>query len=366
MTHRGWSMRGGFAVIILALFACAGDPPSPDASWGYVGGDAGGPGDRDSGQVAVQDAGQVIATDAGPGDAGSAPRFTPQIAAFAWSEIELDGRRVRRHVPARPVGWLIVWHGSGSGVSISDRVEMVDWLNRAVDRQLGVVVVESGDRSQKRFDTADFSPETNADLQFMVALERRMVADHPSLRLLPSYGLGMGSGGMFASLYAYAAVQRGDPLAALVLVAAPLAGGIVTPRHVTPTLFHLFENDTVIDNETVTRHFGILRNREVPSELVASGETLLDPQRFMRIPGVSQVMSQDIFGDLVSLQVIDRSGARIAPLDQVWARTRVHQWPPEVSPHLQAISDQLSVVWAMHAFSAAEADTALDFALGFD
>jgi hypothetical protein len=355
-------IRIRLAVGISLLAACSPPLVAADTGWGYIAPDAGGVAVADAGI----DAGVLPASDAGILDAGASFRFGPQTPAFAWSEFDLEGRRVRRFIPARPTGWLLVWHGSGGGLVIADKVEMVDWLNRAVGRGLGVVVVESANRVQKRFDTADFSVDSNPDLQFMVALEQRMVRDHPSLRLVPRYGLGMGSGGMFGSLYAYAAVQRGDPLAGLVLVAAPLAGGIVTPRHETATVFHLFQNDQVIDNDIASRHYGILRNREVPAQLILSAEGALDPQRFMRIPGVTQGMSQDIFGDLVSLQVIDRSGVRIAPLDQVWARTRVHQWPPEVTPYLQAITDQLSVVWAMHAFSAAAAEESLDFVLASD
>jgi dienelactone hydrolase len=285
------------------------------------------------------------------------------VPTYSASTSTFEGFPVISYVPANVRGIVFVFHGTGGSADFATKIETVDMLNHLVADGYGFVSTESTDRNTDQWDTTSLSLTANADLARLSALYASFMSSGKITDTTPIYAVGMSRGAGFASVFAQAFKNAGDPVAAI----APSHGQIpIVVRNKgglnVPAIFTLGANDTIVDNAQVIQQVQALQPRGISAEYFVEPETNLQASRFLRIPGIGQSTADAIFTTLTNAGLWNQSGQRLKSINDVEAALPTLQYPANVTgDQKQMLADEINVVLAVHQYSATYATQTTQF-----
>jgi dienelactone hydrolase len=265
------------------------------------------------------------------------------------------------YFPANHRGVVFLFHGSaGSAANLLASGEVAAFVRDASARGLGVVAIDSYDRSRSsaNWQTSP-SAAGNADMQRVAAVRRNLIAAKILAATEKVYLWGFSAGGIFSSLFTQT-VQNdlGFPVAANVLMASPGDAGAMAATSV-PTIIITEANDNVVPYLAAAQSFNALISRGISSQLWTNGAMPVFDNRFWGIPGLSQMDSQTIYGALRSSGYLSADGYVLGDpeADAAWAAVI----PEQFSKYVPDITDRLNASYAGHGPTANFNKKILDF-----
>jgi len=277
---------------------------------------------------------------------------TPSVP---FTHTTFEGFRVISHVPAHPRGMVYLFHGSNGSADFAEKVETVDVLNRLIAQGYGFVSTSSTERTgDRRWNVFDSSRTTNPDLARLARLHQSLVATTPLEATTPLFGIGMSNGARFVTLWGQAWKDASYPVKAIWASMGRVAPPVSAPGALTvPTVFTTAVNDFTVPPAQVRAGYDVARAAGTPTELHVSSERGLSSQRYLRIPGVDQAESHQIFDAFVATGVWDARGVRvISDVEQAAARAATVRLPASVAALGNEIGNQTAVLLAVHQFTA--------------
>jgi len=289
--------------------------------------------------------------------------FAPVVELYDVDETSFEGFDVVQHLPDEPTGLAFLFHGTGGSSAIARKVEVVDVLNDLVDAGVGFVATESTDRDDLlKWDKDDVDPATNPDLGRLFRLRDALIDGGDIVETTPILGLGMSNGASFTAVFGHAAWRAGWPVRALSLHCGPVPAAVRQDGGLqVPTFFVVMENDTVVDNDNIRGHHDGLAQDGIDAAWHVGVETALDPLRFVRVPGIGEELSAEVFDRMVDAGIIDVEGVRLLSLLEADEALAQLELPAETDGLARDLRSQLLVVWAAHEFSAAFDEAEADF-----
>jgi dienelactone hydrolase len=285
------------------------------------------------------------------------------VPGYDASTSTFEGFPVVSFVPDHAAGIVFAFHGTGGSADFATKLETVDMLNHLTAHGYGFVSTESTDRTSKQWDTASLSLTDNPDLARLSRLYASLVSSGRITGTTPIYAIGMSRGAGFASVFAEAFHNAGDPVAAIAPSHGPiplsvrLSGGLTVPA-----LFALGANDQVVDNAQIVGQVAELVQRGVPAQLFVEPETPLAASRFLRVPGIDTTEAGAIFAALVHAGLWDAGGHRTATISTVDSALSTVPLPSSVTTGQRLmIRDEVDVVLAVHQYSATYAPQTVEF-----
>jgi hypothetical protein len=280
-------------------------------------------------------------------------------AAAAWAPISETlvagvGGAVtfHRHVPLAPRGLILLLHGrGGSAGALFSRTESRAFTVDAVARGLGVVALDSHDRTANEWNQeADLA--SNLDLRNVRAVLDLLLARGEITRGAPLFTFGVSAGSFFSAkvvgLLTGAVTGFTDFRAASLYIGQGGPPSLVASL-VTPLRFNLAQNDSHpdISNAAALAQSAAQNARGVPSEAAVHPPSPLYPGRFARIEGLSVADSTAIFEALRDAGLLDPVGYQlVAPSQSGW----LARIPSRFSAFAIPIAEQLNVAYAEHQF----------------
>ncbi|MBC8153865.1 MAG: hypothetical protein H7Z72_13230 [Bacteroidetes bacterium] len=259
----------------------------------------------------------------------------------------INGSSVYYYVPAGYKGVILPFHGAGGNASgwLDTNVENENFVRYAVANGYAVVITESRDRVNKRWNNAPTNnPDINAINAILANLKQRNIV--PNLANL--FGVGMSQGSGFCSLIT---ALNGYKAGALYCVPGISA---VFDQSTVPILWNIARNDVT---EEPTRladsyaNYKKLIGRGIRAEFYVNEPAPIYPERFTFITGVDVATSNQIYTDL-------KKGNQLDAKD--FFRTNPRQseaWKAVLSGSIAGnkalishIEDQLYVGYAEHKF----------------
>ncbi|MEI7933025.1 MAG: hypothetical protein WCI21_08230 [Alphaproteobacteria bacterium] len=117
----------------------------------------------------------------------AAPDTTPKTAMLA-------GRNTIRYIPPSPKGIIYLFHGTGGSESFATRTHSKILLDRLVAAGFGYVSSPSGIRAPSpHWDLESIDPKANADVAYVLALHRALIASGEITEQTPIFTTGMSS-----------------------------------------------------------------------------------------------------------------------------------------------------------------------------
>lgn len=272
--------------------------------------------------------------------------------------------RVISHFPPDHRGVIFWFHGGGGSAIFSPygTIATRNIVNEAYSRGLAIVVIDSFDRSSKRWDlTPDAS--RNRDMQ-RVAEVRHSLIDQGTMRADdPVYVLGISNGGTFASLWTQENQDALDfPLAAAALFISPGASEVLETRTV-PTIFALAINDSELEgklNLAAQEAFDSLFSRGIPAQLWMNYPTPVTPERFWGITGLTLDDSKAIHLALAQNGFLDAENFLVDnPTTSGWEAAIPLAYADDT--YMTELSWELGCAYAEHAVMLKFTDKVLDF-----
>ncbi|WP_390624752.1 IPT/TIG domain-containing protein [Anthocerotibacter panamensis] len=258
-------------------------------------------------------------------------------------------------------GVIFLFHGSGGRASTLFRdVEIGILVKEAAARNFGVVALDSEDAITRTWDVTN-PAATNLDMQNVVQVRNYFIAQGLMNLSDPVFLLGVSQGGQFISLLSQAAPSLGFSVKAQALYIS--SGDNATLGITTvPSYWALAQFDGLSDgtspNDRAVSNFTSLVNRSVAGQLRVNIPAPLYPFRFWRIPGLTNVDSQNIFTALKNGGYLDANNyLRDDPLTSTWSSVI----PSVYTPYLSDIGTQLTVSFAEHDFFSDFDNRVLDF-----
>jgi len=277
---------------------------------------------------------EVLQIDPGP--------FTPVVAASPWQQkTTLDGVDIDKNTGniitvsretyytapngIKPKGLVVFLHGTSGSASYVKRTEEQSVVNKLLAAGYAVMATDSYKRNGENHWDESIDPGSNQDFQNIMAFRQQFLSTNGLDENTPWFAWGFSFGG--ASTYAMADMARqvGAPMSAIADYSGP--GGpnssfLPIPVQ-TPIFLSVGENDVVVkDGETshrandIAADLALLQATGSDVEYHLGLEKWLDPQRFMRIAGVDQALSEALFQQLVGWGVVDSNGRRLIALDE--------------------------------------------------
>lgn len=260
-----------------------------------------------------------------------------------------EGFPVVSVIPEDPRGVVFVFHGSGGGVGVVDKVEATDILKELVARGYGWVATESTLRTDtKRWDVRHATAADNPDLARLDRLWTHLVATTAAAATTPQLGLGMSNGARFVSLWAEANRIQGDPVAAV----AQMMGRAVPPVVRVPTIFVTALNDATPDNADIERDHERAIAAGTTAQLVRIAERPMSAHRLVRIPGMTPDLATLVMASLQAHGVTDAAGHRAVAPDAVDGALTGLPLPASIRPRRADINDQVRAAFALHELNA--------------
>jgi dienelactone hydrolase len=284
------------------------------------------------------------------------PIYTASFSSF-------EGFPVISYVPENPTGIVFLFHGTTGSANIATKLEMTDMLNHLVARGYGFVSTDSTNRTTKQWDNGSLSLTTNPDLARLSRLYASMVTAGKITSQTPIYAIGMSDGAGFASVFSQAFKNAGYPVAAIapshgqIPVAVRNAGGLKVPA-----LFALGANDPLVNNARVEIQVALLSRSGIPTAIYVEPETLLQPARYLRVPGIDTTTADAVFSAAVAAGLYDASGHRLVSTAAVDAAFPHLTLPASVTDdQRKSLLEETDVVMAVHVYSATYATQTADF-----
>ncbi|MCO4770482.1 MAG: hypothetical protein KDA24_10675 [Deltaproteobacteria bacterium] len=253
-----------------------------------------------------------------------------------------------------PRGTVLLFHGLGeSACTWVDRVEGRRLSDRFRDLGFTVLAPDSGPNTsawRTGWPGNDDAAGIDATL--------RDLADASVLDLdLPALALGHSNGGTFAPIWA----EESSTVSVLAAVDAngwgsDALGGAASPP---PVLFISARNDVIVPQSLTRAAEQKARDAGHEVESLENEPQAVRWNRFARIPTVDEDSSRAFFDALEAGDFLDSDGTlRANPrLDRRW----VDVVPDELSEHVDALEEQLHVLFAEHRFSSDNREAIVSF-----
>ncbi|MCA9488472.1 MAG: hypothetical protein KC621_01070 [Myxococcales bacterium] len=289
-------------------------------------------------------------------DPGPDAAVTIAVEAEEWT---FQGFPVISYVPPNPRGLIIYFHGGASAIpEILGHEQVAMLFNQMTTEGFAVLATQRtlpvGNDS---WDFGDPEPRTNDDLSRILDLYEELLNRSELTADMPIVTTGFSDGsGMASSMGAWAA-DLGLPITAV-----SIHNGAFGKLPEVPTFLFVGVNDNPGIPDGARSMATQLEQAGVEVEHIEYEERLVQPDSFLRNPIWDQEKSQEAYDELVSVQMIDASGARLIPDDRIEDALAAWQRSSQLSG--SSIAEQrLRVLWAMHRYSALDAVRECEFIL---
>jgi len=315
-----------------------------------------GPDPGDSAPLADSGVASADSGDSGLEDTGTGGglQFAPVVETYEVETTSFEGFEVVQHLPSDPSAVAFLFHGTGGSAQMARKVEVVDLLNDLVAAGVGFVATESTDRDDLlKWDKDDIDPESNADLGRLFRLREQLLEQQVMDEQTPVLALGTSNGASFCAVFGHAAWRASWPVAALDLHIGPVPSAVDSDGGLQlATTFVVAANDDTVDNDRIRSDCDAMEAGGVDVDWHEVQEFALSPERFMRVPGVSEELSREVFDALADAGFVDADGVRLISLAEAEASLAKIELPEEASAYSNELLSQLKVVWAAHEFAA--------------
>ena len=256
----------------------------------------------------------------------------------------INGTSVLYHIPPQHIGIIFIFHGAGGSNLIILRPEDRNFANEAVAAGYGVIALNSSDRTTATWSFA--FPPNNPDVTNVETLVTQFRQQGIIAQNAPLFAVGTSNGGFFTGIVSHFLNFRAAAI--YIVFTADLINNIT----VVPTIYCVAANDDAPEvgqagNQRAYNQFLNLRSRGIRTSFNNLLPSPVYPERFWRIPDLTQTDSINIHNALKSNGFLDRQDYLIQnPSSSSW-QTVI---PPQYASRLTAISDQLDVCFATHKF----------------
>ena len=265
-----------------------------------------------------------------------------------FTNLIINGSQVFYYVPATYRGIIIPFHGAGgsaNGWTTTRGIDNLELLRYAAANGYAIVVTESKDRINKRWETS--TGAASVDIANIDIILNSLTTNGVIASGKPFYGVGMSQGSGFLSLISSVKNYKAAALYCL--------GGIdqIYDNSTIPTIWNMAQKDITEDpNRLVTANanYQKLQNRTIPSVYYVNEPSPLAPNRFTIIPGIDANGSVAIFNALKSAGYINAKGYfTIDPrVSSVWFSAVPAQY--NNATMLPMIDDQIYISYTQHKF----------------
>lgn len=272
-------------------------------------------------------------------------KTTPQIN---FTNVVIDGSQVYYYVPATYRGIIIPFHGAGgsaSGWTTTKGIDNLEFLRYAAANGYAIVVTESKDRTNKRWQTS--TGIASIDIVNIDAIISSLQSSRIIAAEKPFYGVGMSQGSGFLSLISFAKNYKAAALYCL--------GGIdqIYDNTTVPTIWNMAKMDVTEDPTrlvTANANYQKLQTRTIPSAYYVNEPSPIFPNRFTIIPGIDSNGSAAIYNSLKNAGYINAKGYfTIDPrVSSVWYSAVPSQY--NNATIIPMIDDQIYISYTQHKF----------------
>src|SRR5664279_187527 len=290
------------------------------------------------------------------------------LAPFTLKYEKIKGlnnlKNVYYYFPANQKGIVYLCHGTGGNAqNLVNNFEWREMINNLVFAGYAIVVTEAEEV------TLNTDLDGDGKIHWMLLpADTTVNIDYANIRVLtdtfyargytqpstPRYSIGMSNGGIFSSalsfIYHYAAG---------VSYCAP-TGALVTSTSVTPLQFCMAQYDNASEvgptgNAMAQTNSIALRARSICSPFYLHNHSRVYPQRWARWSGISLSLSQAIYSELQSNQLLDSRNYLLLTADSIEARiTAAPSSYPVISSlnlvQYTFVSNELNIMYSAHQF----------------
>jgi hypothetical protein len=269
-------------------------------------------------------------------------------APINFTNVVINGSQVFYFVPATYRGIIIPFHGAGGsavGWTTSKGIDNLEFLRYAAANGYAIVVTESKDRVNKRWETS--TGAASVDISNIDAIISSLQTSGIIASGKPFYGVGMSQGSGFLSLISTVKNYKAAALYCL--------GGVdqIYDNTTVPTIWNMAKLDITEDPNrliTASANYQKLQTRTIPSAYYVNEPSPIFPNRFTIIPGIDANGSAAIYNSLKSAGYINAKGYfTIDPrVSSVWFSAVPSQY--NNSTMLPMIDDQIYISYTQHKF----------------
>lgn len=269
-------------------------------------------------------------------------------APINFTNVVINGSQVFYFVPATYRGIIIPFHGAGGnavGWTTSKGIDNLEFLRYAAANGYAIVVTESKDRVNKRWETT--TGASSIDIANIDVIINSLQTSGMIAAGKPFYGVGMSQGSGFLSLISTVKNYKAAALYCL--------GGIdqIYDNTTVPTIWNMAKLDITEDpNRLVSAkaNYQKLQTRTIPSAYYVNEPTPIFPNRFTIIPGIDASGSAAIYNSLKTAGYINAKGYfTIDPrVSSVWYSAVPAQY--NNSTMIPMIDDQIYISYTQHKF----------------
>lgn len=309
--------------LLLVLAACAGPDPSGTED-GVVTGD-----DDDDDDVPPPPATLPPCDDTSS---------TPVFPTEGLEQRSFEERSALVAIPAAPRAVLFVFHGTGGDVTNLVTPHYLRIWNVLHDVGIGVVGLDSVDRTGARWDGSD-DPARNEDFVDLAALRDELIAEGRFSASTPILAWGFSNGGSFTAPFSRMAAELGWDVRANVVHNSSCG------RTDVPVFFTSAENDD--ETPATERAYEDAVAAGIEASFTVTLERPWTPESMLLNPDYDLEEGQAVFDELVALGAIDADGARLVAVGVVDGAMSAYE-ASSTLPGPSRVTTLLRVAWATH------------------
>lgn len=290
--------------------------------------------------------------------------YNVPVDIVQWSEgiVPNDGRQYLYYVPDNPIGLVYFFHRRDSGIDEVQRLDIRDVIRGLIDADFAIVAFESEVRPPALNPTGgqwDIIPDAdnNKDWERVKKVRDNLIANTDVTSATWLFVIGFSDGGSFTYTFGRLAREEGLPIAAIGAFSALYYSttALIVENSDVPTFIQTLGNDQLRPEVARLAHL-TLKGNDVLTVFCLAREKALNPERFIRIPGVDDIsLAEDIFQSLADANMISdeegKEGLRKINLSDTPFTFATVILPPEAEDLSQSINWQVRIVFAMHNFS---------------
>lgn len=283
--------------------------------------------------------------------------FVPIVEEYEYVTEEVDGTIVLRHLPPTPRAIVWGFHGRGGTAEFFLQPHYLRLWNLLGDIGVGIVAVDSEDRTMRQWDKSTRDPEGNADMANLATIRDHYVAAGLISEATPMFSWGFSDGGGFTEYWSDMALELGWPVRGNLVHNSQYVE--VAPI---PTFFTSSENDDFTEGTRASSEAQVDAGHA--SEFHETFEYPFTAEVMLLNPQYDLAKGQEVVDELANVfGYIDADGVRLVDVDQVDALLRVYQTNSTV-PGAPMVDPLLRVAWATHRPSSEYACAERDFVAG--
>ncbi len=282
----------------------------------------------------------------------------PVVQISPFEQMDFQGFPVVYTVPEDPVGVVFYFIGGADLSELQNHEQIAMLWNLLWSEGFGIVATMRTDPGAGGRWDWNSAWAQNADAQRLHGLRDHLIATTPLEDTTPVALTGFSDGTGMVLAYEAELRTHGWPIFAV--TAHNGAFGVDPPR--VPTLFLYGENDSA---QAVSGLDFLLRQMDrdgTHHEEVELPERVATPEVFLRHADWDQEKAEEVFDDLVAHGLIDAQGRRQVPDADMESALDDYSRQSAI-PGAAIASTRMHVVWAMHRYSAFEAERECNFVL---